>query len=93
MHKIICYLRSTRDKDIIFQTDVSKVIECYVNAGFAGGWNSLEAANPASVFSQTGYVIMYCGYPLVWVLKLQTEIALSTNEAKYIARASFIQLV
>ena len=37
MHKIICHLRSTRDKDISFQLDVSKGIECYVNTGFAGG--------------------------------------------------------
>jgi hypothetical protein len=28
---------------------------------------------------------MYAGCPLVWVLKLQTEVALSTMEAEYIA--------
>jgi hypothetical protein len=38
-----------------------------------------------SVLSQTGYIITLAGAPIHWVSKLQTEIALSTTEAKYIA--------
>ena len=33
---------------------------------------------------RTGYVITYCGCPIHWVSKLQSEIALSTTEAEYI---------
>ena len=31
------------------------------------------------------YVILYAGAPILWVSKLQTEIALSTTEVEYIA--------
>jgi hypothetical protein len=37
------------------------------------------------VMSRTGFVIMYAGCPITWSSKLQTEIALSTTEAEYIA--------
>ena len=37
------------------------------------------------MLSRTGYVIRFMGCPIVWVSKLQTEIALSTTEAEYIA--------
>jgi hypothetical protein len=35
--------------------------------------------------SRTGYVSKYRGSPLLWVSKLQTEIALSSTESAYIA--------
>ena len=35
--------------------------------------------------SRTGYVIMFARCPIIWCSKLQTEIALSTNESEYIA--------
>ena len=35
--------------------------------------------------SRTGYVICYANCPVIWSSKLQTEIALSTTEAEYIA--------
>ena len=35
--------------------------------------------------SRTGFVIRYAGCPIGWCSKLQTEIALSTAEAEYIA--------
>ena len=85
VHKIIRYLKSTKKMGMIFTPDQSKGIECYVDADFAGGWNSIDSNCPANVLSRTGYVIMYCGCPLVWSSKLQTEIALSTTEAEYIA--------
>ena len=43
--------------------------------------------------SRTGYIIMYAGCPVVWCSKLQTEIALSTMEAKYIALSQAMQEV
>jgi hypothetical protein len=44
-----------------------------------------DKQDPISVKSRTGYVIMYRGAPLLWVSKMQTQIALSTMEAEYIA--------
>ena len=35
--------------------------------------------------SRTGYVIQYANCPIIWSSKLQSEIALSTTEAEYIA--------
>ncbi len=43
--------------------------------------------------SQTGYVIKYAGCQIVWCLKLQTTISLSTIEAEYIALSMACQEV
>jgi hypothetical protein len=44
-----------------------------------------DAENADNVLSRTGCVICYANCQLVWCTKLQTEIALSTPEAEYIA--------
>jgi hypothetical protein len=79
------YLLDTRKCVIIYKPDRSKGLECYVDANFAGGWTQADASNAENVLSRTGYVIMYDSCPILWVSWLQTEIALSTAEAKYIA--------
>ncbi len=55
-------------------------IECYVDSDFAGGWNITTSADADNVMSRTGFVI-----PIYWASHLQTEIALSTAKAEYIA--------
>ena len=60
-------------------------IDCYVDADFAGLWNIEDEQNPLSVKSRTGFLISFMGCPLHWMSKLQTQIALSTMEAEYIA--------
>ena len=35
--------------------------------------------------SRTGYIIKFANFPIVWVSKMQTEIALSITEAEYIS--------
>ena len=67
------------------QTCALPIFHCYVDADFAGLWNYGDAQDPVSVMSRTGYMIHYAGCPLVWLSKLQTEVALSTTEAEYIA--------
>ena len=52
---------------------------------FAGNWADADARNADSVLSITEFVICYANCPIVWCSKLQTEIALSTAEAEYIA--------
>ena len=79
------YLLGTRDKGIRFTPDKSRGIECFVDADFAGSWDKADAGNPENVLSRTGYIIFIHGCPVVWSSKLQTEIALSTAEAEYIA--------
>jgi len=59
-------------------------LDCYVDADFAGMWDTTDSDDPSSVKCRTGYVIVFANCP-VWVSKLQTDIALSTTEAEYIA--------
>lgn len=80
------YLKGTRDKGLILNPKSSKLdIECYVDADFAGLWNSDDEQDPHCVRSRTGFVILVAGCPVLWKSKLQTEIALSTMESEYIA--------
>jgi hypothetical protein len=60
-------------------------VDCYVDASFANEYEGTRSDDPSSVLSRTGYVIFYRGCPIIWVSKMQTEIALSTTEAEYIA--------
>ena len=70
---------------MILKPDPEKEIECYVDADLAGGWNQEEVKDPDSVIYRTGYVITNANFPIILVSRLQTEIALSTTEAEYIA--------
>jgi hypothetical protein len=79
------YLLSTKEKGMIYRPDRLKGIEVYVDADFAGGWDPTDPMNAESIYSRTGYVICYAGCPVYWQSKLQTEIALSTAEAEYMA--------
>ena len=87
------YLQGTKDKGIIFKPDKSRGLECFVDADFAGGWIKDEADDADNVMSRTGYVIMYAGCPIIWCSKLQTEIALSTVEAEYLALSQALREV
>ena len=86
-------MNGTKDKGIIFRPDPSRGLECYVDADFAGGWNKGDADDANSVMSRTGYVIMYSGCPILWCSKLQTEVALSTTAAEYIALSQALREV
>ena len=79
------YLLSTQDKGMVYKPDPAKGLEVYVDADFAGGWDPEHADDTDTVYSRTGFVITYSGCPILWTSKLQTEIALSTAEAEYIA--------
>jgi len=79
------YLIRTRDKGLILSPSGDLGVDCYVDADFAGLWLHEDDQNPLSVKSRTGYLITIGGCPLTWTSKLQTEVALSTMEAEYIA--------
>ncbi len=87
------YLLTSRNRGIIYKPDLKKGLECYVDADFAGGWQHADHLAAESVMSRTGYVLMYAGCPIHWVSKLQTEIALSTAEAEYIALSQALREV
>ena len=85
------YLVDNPDRGVIYTIDKSRGLEVYVDADFAGGWNMADATNADNVLSRTGFVICYAGCPIVWSSKLQTEIALSTAEAEYIAMSQALR--
>lgn len=85
------YLLGTEDKGLMYTPDKSKGLEIYVDADFAGGFDKSNAEDPASVYSRTGYIIKYANCPIIWKSKLQTEIALSTTEAEYIALSTALR--
>ena len=78
---------------MIYRPGITQVLQCYLDADFDGGRKYGNHASPESVFSRTGFVIMYAGCPITWGSKLQTEIALSTTESEYIALSSAIREV
>jgi len=83
--RICRYLKVTADKGLSFQPTADLTLDCYVDADFAGLYNVEHQTDPVCVKSRTGYVLLLGGCPLYWSSKLQTEIALSTTEAEYIA--------
>ena len=79
------YLLLTRDKGLILSPQADYRLNMYVDADFAGAWHKEFAHLRESVLSRTGFLVTYCGCPVTWCSKLQSEIALSTTEAEYIA--------
>ena len=79
------YLKNTPDKGLIFDPTGDHSIHAYCDADFAGTWTQKTSATRSSTLSRTGFVILYSGCPILWHSKLQTEIALSTCKAEYIA--------
>ena len=79
------YLLATKDKGLIMKPN-QEGMECWVDAAHATEWNSKTASDdPNTARSRMGYLITYAGCPMHWTSKMQTEIALSTTEAEYIA--------
>ena len=92
--KRICrYLLKTKSKGLKLKPDLSKGLECYVDADWAGSWTHESSHDPKSCHSRTGFCIMYAGCPIIWKSKMQTIIALSTTEAEYIALSSALREV
>jgi hypothetical protein len=85
------YLLDMQKRGIIYKSDKTKGLECYVNADIAGGWLQADADNAEKVLFHTGYILMYANCPILWVSHLQAEIALSTAEAEYIALSHLLR--
>jgi hypothetical protein len=85
------YLLGSKDRGIVFSPDSSKGLEVFVDADFAGMWDPDNASDADTVYSRTGFTIRYAGCPVFWQSKLQTEIALSTAEAEYIAMSQALR--
>jgi hypothetical protein len=86
VRRIVRYLKGTKTKGYILRPSPTHCsLDCYVDADFAGLWTPETSHSPMSVKSRTGYIITFASCPILWSSKLQTEVALSTTEAEYIA--------
>jgi hypothetical protein len=84
----------TREQGIILDPKDGKSFEVYADADFCGNWNRATSINDVSTEkSRTGYIISFAGCPITWASKLQTQIALSTTEAEYIALSQSLREV
>ena len=85
MLRIGRYLHATREKGLIYNPQAQS-FDVWCDADFSGNWMTEAAHNDSSTAkSRTGYLITFANCPIAWTSKLQTEIALSTTEAEFIA--------
>ena len=89
--RICRYLKGTKQDGMIFRPSKNMMVDCYADADFAGLWGAEDPHDPVCVKSRTGYVVTIANCPLLWVSKLQTEHALSTLHAEYVALSQSIR--
>jgi hypothetical protein len=89
--RIIRYLKRTPNEGLILKPDLTRGLECHVDADFAGGFNKDFPEDASGCLSRTGYVIWFAACPIIWASKMQTTIALSTTEAEYIALSTALR--
>ena len=91
---LVKYPAGTKDCGIILSPDQTKSLKAYADADFCGNWLKMTAMDDVSTAkSRTGYAINFCGCPVGWSSKLQTQIALSTTEAEYMALSTALREV
>ena len=84
--KRICrYLQGTKDNGLVFNPSRKLVVDCYDDADFEGLWVHEDPQDPICDRSRTGFVVTFSDCLLLWVSKLQTEIAIYTLHSEYMA--------
>jgi hypothetical protein len=83
--RIIYYLQCTRDKPLIMKQNKNLSLDAYCDSDFVGVCHQEFAYLRDSRLSCTGFIIVLADVRKHWPSKLQTEIALSSTEAEYIA--------
>jgi hypothetical protein len=91
---LVRYLKKTWDIGLKFTPDPTKGFECYCDSDFSGLWNKeFTPVDPSTAKSWSGWIIFYAGCPISWASKLQSQVALSTTEAEYIAMSQALRNV
>jgi hypothetical protein len=78
-------LKGCLDDGLIIRRQDNLSLDCHCDSDFAGNYIKTDNDDPASVRSRTGFLITFGTVPILWKSKIQTEIALSSMEAEYIA--------
>ena len=83
---IAWYLKGTNMEEIIMKPNSNNLcIDMYADTDFAGLYSTEDKLDSVSVKSRSGILLTFGNVPTLWSSKLQSEIALSTLEAEYIA--------
>ena len=85
------YLQVTKDNGLVFNLSKKLVVDCYADAYFAGLWEHKDPQDRICARSRTGFVVTFFNCPLLWLSKLQTEIALSTLHSEYVALSHHVR--
>ena len=84
MKRVCRYLQGTKDNGLVFNPSKKLVVDCYADVDFAGLWGHENPQASICARSRTGLVVTFAYCPILWVSKLQTEIALSTLYSYYV---------
>jgi hypothetical protein len=88
----VCYLKKTCDLGTCFKPERKKFFECYCEADFNGDLNKhLTPYDPSIDKPRSGWIVFYARCPVIRASKLQTQVALSTTKAEYIAMSQSLQ--
>ena len=63
--RYLLFLKKNKSLGIKFAPMIEKSLEVFVDASFAGDWDSAWNEEPSSVMSRTGYVIKYGNCPII----------------------------
>ncbi|KAL7503607.1 hypothetical protein ACHAXN_001832 [Cyclotella atomus] len=89
---LVRYLKKTRNLGLRFKPDPLAGFECYCDADFSGNWSIIYAMyDPSTAKSRSGWVVFYARCPIIFASRLQTQVALSTTEAEYIALSTALR--
>ena len=83
---IICVARDLKYATrfgLFYNIDLSRRLEIYVDADFAGLLIKETLLDPNYILSWSGFAIFFFRYPLFCYSELQTKVALSTTDECY----------
>ena len=83
--------QGTKENGLVFNPSKKLVVGCYADADFAGLWRHENPQDPICAGSRTGFVVTFANCTLLWVSKLNTEIALSKLNSEYVVLSHSIR--
>ncbi|KAL7486988.1 hypothetical protein ACHAW6_012589 [Cyclotella cf. meneghiniana] len=84
--------RKEHGKAILYIPDSSKEFYSHADVDFSVEWNKdFSKLDPSTTKSISGWFILYANCPVIWYLKIQSQVALSSTKAKYIDLSHALQ--
>ena len=84
MKRICSYLQRNNDNGLVLITSKKLVVDCYADADFARLWGHKNYQGRLCAKNRYRFVVISPNFPMLWVSKLQREIALSTLYSEYV---------